>query len=306
MILDSATRVLFLHAHPDDETLATGALIADLIARGVEVAVVTATRGERGEITDPGLAEDLVALRERELAAALAVLGVRHHAFLGTPPARAGDPGLRRDDGEWPGVGDELTGVGDERARDGREWTGYGGERSRDARLDAHRGGEGPHGAAGRPNDAGGVPRHGSGARRYTDSGMVWVTPEVAGPGEDAGADSLTSASIGEAAADLAGYAAWFGADALVSYDEFGGYGHPDHVACHHIAKAAAEQAGIGFAEVVSGAAEPTLDQYRGQVARALSCYRSQLRVEGDDVVHVGGQRHPIPTVAAVRDGLPQ
>ncbi|MCW5950777.1 MAG: PIG-L family deacetylase [Propionibacteriaceae bacterium] len=257
MILDSATRVLFLHAHPDDETLATGALIAGLVDRGVEVAVVTATRGERGEVTDPGLAGDLVTLRERELAAALAVLGVQRHAFLGTPPARAegGDPRLCGDDG----------------------------------------GGRGDRGA--RPGDD-------AGSRRYTDSGMVWVTPEVAGPGEDAGADSLTAASTAEAAADLASYAAWFRPDVLVSYDEFGGYGHPDHVACHHIAKAAAELAGIGFVEVISGAEEPTLDQYRHQVAEALRCYRSQLRIDGGDVVHVGGQRHPIPTVAAVRDGI--
>ena len=246
MILDAASRVLFLHAHPDDETLATGALIADLVARGVEVAVVTATRGERGEITDPGLADDLVALRERELAAALAVLGVRHHAFLGTPPARAGVSRLRGDDGE-------------KRGDDGR-------------------------------------------SRRYTDSGMVWVTPELAGPGEDAGPDSLTAASVDEAAADLASYAVWFRADALVSYDESGGYGHPDHVACHYIAKAAAGQLGIGFVELVSGVEEPRLDQYRDQVAEALSSYRSQLRIDGDEVVHVGGQRHPIPTTAAVRD----
>ena len=237
MTLDAATRVLFLHAHPDDETLATGALIAGLVARGVAVAVVTATRGEQGEITDPNLADDLVALREQELAAALAVLGVRQHAFLGTPPARAGERG--------------STG----------------------------------------------------GSRRYTDSGMVWVTPELAGPGADAGPDALTAATVEEAAADLAGYAVWFGADTLVSYDELGGYGHPDHVACHHIAKAAAAQLGIDFAEVISGATEPRLEQYRDRVAEALGCYRSQLRVDGDDVVHVGGQRQPLPVVAAVRAG---
>lgn len=230
MTLDAATRVLFLHAHPDDETLATGALIAGLADRGTEVAVVTATRGERGEVTDPGFSGDLVALREGELAAALAVLGVRHHAFLGTPPARSG------------------------------------------------------------------------GVRRYTDSGMVWVTPQVAGPGAGAGPDSLTAASVDEAAADLAAYIEWFRPDVLVSYDEFGGYGHPDHVACHHIAVAAAEFTGVRFAEVVSGATQPTLDQYRGRVAEALGCYASQLRVDGDEVEHVGGQRHPLPTVAALRE----
>ena len=66
-------RVVFLHAHPDDETLATGVLIADLVASGHPVAVVTATRGERGEIR-PGLdvGADIVAHREGELDAALA------------------------------------------------------------------------------------------------------------------------------------------------------------------------------------------------------------------------------------------
>ncbi len=250
MILDTATRVLFLHAHPDDETLATGALIADLVARGVEVAVVTATRGERGEVTDPALAGDLVALRERELAAALAVLGVGHHAFLGTPPARAKGGATRL-------LGDD-----------------------------------------GAPSSPSGLP-----PRRYADSGMVWVTPDLAGPGADAGPDALTAAATDEAAADLAAYAAWFAADALVSYDHRGGYGHPDHVACHHIARAAAARLGIGFVEVVSEAEHPRLDQYRDQVAEALRCHRSQLRIDGDEVVHVGGQRQPIPTVAAVRDG---
>ena len=42
-----ARRVLLVHAHPDDETLVTGALIAELVQDGVEVGLVTATRGER-------------------------------------------------------------------------------------------------------------------------------------------------------------------------------------------------------------------------------------------------------------------
>ena len=38
-------RITFIHAHPDDETLATGALIAWLVASGHEVSLLTATRG---------------------------------------------------------------------------------------------------------------------------------------------------------------------------------------------------------------------------------------------------------------------
>lgn len=93
--------VLFVHAHPDDETLATGALVAALVAGGTEVAVLTATRGEMGELV-PGTVpegagpEQLVQAREAELARALRVLGVTGSAFLGTPPARAGGRPPRR------------------------------------------------------------------------------------------------------------------------------------------------------------------------------------------------------------------
>ena len=168
--------VLTVHAHPDDETLATGALIAELVAEGADVAVLTATRGERGDVVRGAVAQDrgLGDHRAEERAAALAVLGVRSSAFLGDPPALG----------------------------------------------------------AGRPR------------RRYLDSGMVWVTPEVAGPAPHAGPDALTAAPLVEAAADAAAYLEWFRAQAVVSYDAFGGYGHPDHVACHQIAVAAARRAG--------------------------------------------------------------
>lgn len=85
-------RVLLLHAHPDDETLSTGALIAALAASGVECQLITCTRGERGEIVPgvlpPGTTPDaLTRWRLRELAGACAELGVARQEFLGTPPA---------------------------------------------------------------------------------------------------------------------------------------------------------------------------------------------------------------------------
>jgi N-acetyl-1-D-myo-inositol-2-amino-2-deoxy-alpha-D-glucopyranoside deacetylase len=68
------------------------------------VTVVTATRGERGEVIPPALAHlegdgpALAAHREAELAAALAALGVRDHAFLDTlqpaSPTRYEDSGM--------------------------------------------------------------------------------------------------------------------------------------------------------------------------------------------------------------------
>ena len=38
-------RLLFVHAHPDDESLANGATIAHYTARGAQVRVVTCTLG---------------------------------------------------------------------------------------------------------------------------------------------------------------------------------------------------------------------------------------------------------------------
>jgi N-acetyl-1-D-myo-inositol-2-amino-2-deoxy-alpha-D-glucopyranoside deacetylase len=83
-------RFLFVHAHPDDESLATGATIAHYVARGALVRVVTCTLGEEGEVIGErwaGLAADradqLGGYRIGELTAALRELGVAEPTFLG-------------------------------------------------------------------------------------------------------------------------------------------------------------------------------------------------------------------------------
>jgi N-acetyl-1-D-myo-inositol-2-amino-2-deoxy-alpha-D-glucopyranoside deacetylase len=114
----SAGGLLVVHAHPDDETLATGALLATWAAAGLPVTVVTCTRGELGEVIGAPLAHlegdgpALAASREVELAAALGALGVADHLFLDTVapesapagsragPARFGDSGMA-----WAEVG---------------------------------------------------------------------------------------------------------------------------------------------------------------------------------------------------------
>jgi len=77
--------VVFFHAHPDDEAIATGGTMALLADQGHRVVLVTATRGELGEVPDGFLApgETLTDRRERELAAACEVLGVTRQEFLG-------------------------------------------------------------------------------------------------------------------------------------------------------------------------------------------------------------------------------
>ena len=73
------------HAHPDDEAIATGGLMAQTAAAGGRVVLVVATRGERGE-PQPGVLEEGEALWERripETFAAAEVLGVDRVEFLG-------------------------------------------------------------------------------------------------------------------------------------------------------------------------------------------------------------------------------
>ena len=85
-------RLLLVHAHPDDESIYTGATMARYAAEGAHVTLVTCTLGELGEIIPPSLAHladgdgaRLGEYRTGELAAACAALGVTDHRFLGGP-----------------------------------------------------------------------------------------------------------------------------------------------------------------------------------------------------------------------------
>src|ERR1700687_2036782 len=78
-------KLMCVLAHPDDESLGNGGILAKCAAEGVETYLVTATRGERGwfgnESDYPGL-EALGKRREAELLAAAQVLGIRRVDFL--------------------------------------------------------------------------------------------------------------------------------------------------------------------------------------------------------------------------------
>ncbi|NUR92311.1 MAG: N-acetyl-1-D-myo-inositol-2-amino-2-deoxy-alpha-D-glucopyranoside deacetylase [Nonomuraea sp.] len=80
-------RLLLVHAHPDDESIGTGATMARYAAEGAHVTLVTCTLGEEGEIIPPALAhlgpDELGQHRVGELADACKALGVEDHRFLG-------------------------------------------------------------------------------------------------------------------------------------------------------------------------------------------------------------------------------
>jgi N-acetyl-1-D-myo-inositol-2-amino-2-deoxy-alpha-D-glucopyranoside deacetylase len=173
--------VLFVHAHPDDESIVTGGTIAQLVRDGVPVTVLTCTRGERGEVIPAELRHlegDLRALadhRETELADAMAALGVDDHRFLGDADAR------------WRGLE----------------------------------------------------------PRRYVDSGMEWGEDGVPVALRPLDPDSLCAGDEADEARDVLAVIADVDATSVVTYDDHGGYGHPDHVRTHVIATWAAEEAGI-------------------------------------------------------------
>src|SRR5580658_5002404 len=146
---------VFFHAHPDDETIQTGGTMAKMAAAGHRVVLVTATRGELGEVPDGLLApgETLAERRAVELSAACDELGVARHEYLG-----------------------------------------------------------------------------------YRDSGM-------AGEPTNNDPESFSQADLDEASARLAALLEEERADVFVTYDENGGYGHPDHIQVHRVGLRAAERA---------------------------------------------------------------
>jgi N-acetyl-1-D-myo-inositol-2-amino-2-deoxy-alpha-D-glucopyranoside deacetylase len=79
--------LVLVHAHPDDESIGTGATMARYAAQGARVTLVTCTLGELGEIIPPDLAhllpDELGQHRIGELSRACQALGVEDHRFLG-------------------------------------------------------------------------------------------------------------------------------------------------------------------------------------------------------------------------------
>ena len=70
--------LLAIFPHPDDETFTSAGVMAAAVERGVPVTVISATRGEAGESSIPGLEdpERLGIVRERELRDAMEQIGV--------------------------------------------------------------------------------------------------------------------------------------------------------------------------------------------------------------------------------------
>lgn len=193
-------RLLLVHAHPDDESIGTGATMAKYAAKGAQVTLVTCTLGELGEVIPPELARlawdadgGLGQYRIGELAAACAALGVTDHRFLGHP-------------GKW------------------------------------------------------------------RDSGMMG-TPSNDWDG------CFWRADVEEAARDLLDVIKDVRPQVIVSYDDNGFYGHPDHIQAHRVAWRAYELA-EGLVQKFYATAVP-----RSVLAEAMAL----MQEDGTDRGEVGG-----------------
>ena len=91
--VDALGTILSIWAHPDDEGYCCGGLMAIAVRGGQRVACVTATRGEQGstDLSRWPNGPELAAVRTRELAASLAVLGVTEHHWLDYPDGGCAD-----------------------------------------------------------------------------------------------------------------------------------------------------------------------------------------------------------------------
>ncbi|TAK26361.1 MAG: hypothetical protein EPO26_00045 [Chloroflexota bacterium] len=77
--------LMVVHAHPDDESIGTGGILAHYSALGSRTVVVACTLGDCGEISDPAFAtpENLADVRSAELASAANILGISRTVHLG-------------------------------------------------------------------------------------------------------------------------------------------------------------------------------------------------------------------------------
>ena len=83
LTVDGLGTILGIWAHPDDETWLTAALMARAVDAGQRVVCVTATKGEAGfPDDDPRSLAERAAVRQAEMAASMAALGVTEHRWL--------------------------------------------------------------------------------------------------------------------------------------------------------------------------------------------------------------------------------
>jgi N-acetyl-1-D-myo-inositol-2-amino-2-deoxy-alpha-D-glucopyranoside deacetylase len=118
--------------------------------------------------------------------------------------------------------------------------------------------------------------RYLGGFKKYRDSGMKWHEDGHAVPADEISANAFWHADLAEAANDLVAVIREVRPQVLVTYDEFGGYGHPDHIQAHRVAMYAAALAAVPSHRHDLGEAHEVAKIYWG--AMSASRMREGLR----------------------------
>lgn len=221
--------MLVVHAHPDDETLTSGALLATWAAAGLPATVVTCTRGERGEVIGAALAHlegdgpALARHREGEIAAAARALSVTHLFLDALPPSGT----FRPSDALRPS--DTLPPSGTFPPAETHPHSDV------HPPSEHHAVAETAGSAASRASEAADRAVSAQEGVRYEDSGMAWVGVGRAGASGGVPERAFVGVPVDEAAGRLAGLIRELRPDLVVTYEPGGGYGHPDHVRAHEV-----------------------------------------------------------------------
>src|SRR5689334_14240309 len=138
------------------------------------------------------------------------------------------------------------------------------------------------------------------GPGRFRDSGMAWDETGHAKPADEVRDDTFWRADLTEAATLLAEIIREVRPQVLVTYDEFGNYGHPDHIQAHRVATYAASLAAVPSYRPDLGEAHDIDKIYWG----AMSATRVReglrdLRAAGDTTTFEGMDPDNLPKFMA-------
>jgi N-acetyl-1-D-myo-inositol-2-amino-2-deoxy-alpha-D-glucopyranoside deacetylase len=148
--------------------------------------------------------------------------------------------------------------------------------------------------------------RYLGGFKRYRDSGMQWHEDGHAIPADTVHDSAFWNADLNEAASHLVAVIREVRPQVLVTYDDFGGYGHPDHIQAHRVAMYAAALAAVPSYRKDLGQAHDIAKIYWGAMSESrMRAGLRLLRDSGDTTTFEGMDPDgPLPPFVTSDDNL--
>jgi len=147
--------------------------------------------------------------------------------------------------------------------------------------------------------------RYLGGFKRYRDSGMQWHADGHAVAADDVHENAFWHADLTEAASHLVEVIREVRPQVMVTYDEFGGYGHPDHIQAHRVATYAAALAAVPSYRPELGEAHDIAKVYWSAMsAERVRQGLRDLRAAGDTVTFEGMDPDNLPAFMVEDDVL--